>query len=193
MSLKIIFVLFISCNYVDFTQSEFVVPSLLESKIVTRTFCQDSRMELKNNKLNHEKSPYLQCINKAHIKISSSELKLSDQKNCPFQYLKQSNPVNCTGPIFGNNDVTSVLKKMCDGKEKCSFNFDQLPILLCIDDNYDVFEMPFEFTLIKVSYECVTPRRRMRPFTNRRYDHKFNARLTNPLKTLSFNKILQNF
>ncbi|CAF0956630.1 unnamed protein product [Brachionus calyciflorus] len=130
----------------------------------------------------------------AHLKITNGVLQLSKESKCPFQYLKkQVNPVTCTSDNFGNTNVTQYLKDLCNGKLECSFNFNQLPILLCIDDTYEVFELPHEFTSIRVAYECVLPRKRMRPFSNKRYDSKFKSRIFTPLKKLSINNLMKVF
>ncbi|CAF0710955.1 unnamed protein product [Brachionus calyciflorus] len=201
MHLRIqILILIVTCC-IALVESTFIVPSILEPPKANRIICRDSRIEQQNaniiqNELqNQEQTPYINCVNNAILKISFANLQISTQSSCPLQFLREKDTsyFTCDTNNFANSNVTNVIKLLCDGKEKCVFNFNQLPVLLCIDQNNDIFELPIEFMSVQLTYNCQTPRRRFRPFSNKRYDTKFTQNIKNPLKTLSYNNLHKVF
>ncbi|CAF1047792.1 unnamed protein product [Brachionus calyciflorus] len=186
---KYFLVFLFNLNYL-FTHGTMIVPSILDdSKPVIKSICMDPTLERNNNQPDQEIQPYLNCVNQAILKISSASLMTSNSTICPNQFPNNLRGPSCSSKNFGNSDVTNLFKILCHSKEKCNFEFDQLPNLLCIDNKNDVYEVPNEFTYIKVKYKCQTPRRRYRPFSNKRFDPKFKPRVNSQIRKLSFNNL----
>lgn len=100
------------------SKSLIIVPSILDIPKAEKNICKDSRIEAENLKLinsnpdNIELTPYIKCVNNAILKVSTAELKLSTEKLCPLQFLrnKKTPYFDCSTNNFGNYNVTEIMK-----------------------------------------------------------------------------------
>jgi len=183
----------------------FLSPDILDPKPATISVCQSEAIERGT-----PNRPYINCGTSQSIKIMSALLFPSTQEECPTQYVV---PVtagaglplpNCRIPV--NNNFTAILIKLCNGDDACSFSFlrdifndVQTSGLNCLgSDNILTVNpglgvlptIPIRFTQLKVTYFCDGPRKRFRPFSNKRYDPKFSPSLFHTARHPSNNRFV---
>jgi len=193
MNLLSIIVVLLSLNIS--ANAYFLSPDILDPKPATISVCQSASIEAGNNR------PYIDCGTNQNIKILSALLFPSTQEECPTQYVV---PVGAGLPLTPcgipvNNNFTAILIKLCNGNAACSFSFlrdifnnDQTSGLNCLGTNniLSVNPIPIRFTQLKVTYFCDGPRKRFRPFSNKRYDPKFSPSLFHTARHPSNNRFV---
>jgi hypothetical protein len=126
-------------------------------------------------------------------------------------------PINpCQSPI--SNNATANLIRLCNGQATCTFSFSQIlsPFgLRCLNpadgallNLYQVARIPLspatvpdlptpaevtvpiQFTNLQVNHFCDGPRKRFRPFSNKRYDPKFSPSLFHTARHPSNNRFV---
>jgi len=118
---------------------------------------------------------------------------------------------SCQSPI--SNNATANLIRLCNGQATCTFSFSQIlspfglrclnPVDGALLDLYQVdtipltqtpssaqVTVPIQFTNLQVNHFCDGPRKRFRPFSNKRYDPKFSPSLFHTARHPSNNRFV---
>lgn len=167
--------------------SVFLAPGILEQKPANRTICFTGRVD--------GVTPYIECGTGSSIRIVSAMQQPSSRiEQCLEQTLNNGNnipaPLNaCRRPI--DNNATNILQSVCNFREACIFPFSSFAPnnLRCLNGNNLVTVQNFN-TNVQVVYFCDNPRRKFRPFSNKRFDPKFSASLFRQVRHPSNNRFI---
>jgi len=200
-------------SFVYYAYCVFLTPSILEPPKANKIVCMDLRIEEAGLNGNQQglftggQAPYLACINNAIIKVVAANLVLSVPQVCPLQFVNIVDTTrlpHCEPANIINSDITDVFKSLCETKGECHFSFTQLPRLLCLTppenananqanvnaNNPEITQLPLRFTAVNVTYGCQLPRRRFRPFSDKRYNLKFTRTINHPIRKMSYNRLM---
>ena len=169
----------------------FVVPSILDAPRAERRICFSRAIE--NSMTGPDQIAYLECVNDAVIKIESATLVLSSPDSCPLQYTNLANqaPPTCNSRNYANSNITTVINTLCNARQECFFTFSDFAPLICIENApATMTNIPSRFQQINVNYRCNLPRRRFRPFSNKRYNMKFSRTINHPVRKMSYNRLM---
>lgn len=194
----------------------FLSPEILDPRPFTVPICFDNTIE----SAAAPTTPYISCGTSQAIKIVSAlHMSTTTPTTCPNQFVVPLALLNglspnapntailpidpCVLPI--NNNVTQNLIQRCNGQSFCVFKFSQIlnPLgLNCLDQATNVISsgfidaagttvsVPIQFTNLKVTYFCDGPRKRFRPFSNKRFDPKFSPALFHTVRHPSNNRFV---
>jgi len=175
--------------------SVFLAPGILEQKPANRTLCQSNRIQ------NRQTQPYIECGTGSSIRIVSAvQLPTRRIDQCPEQALNTPTliPVldaQCRTPI--DNNLTAILQDTCNFRESCVFTFQNLAPngLRCLVQpagaaNPAIATVTNNLTYLQVVFFCDNPRRKFRPFSNKRFDPKFSASLFHTVRHPSNNRFV---
>jgi len=170
--------------------SVFLAPGILEQKPANRTLCQSNRIQ------NRATQPYIECGTGSSIRvISAIQLPTRNVDQCPEQTLNTPNQIpvtdaQCRTPI--DNNLTAIVQDTCNFRDSCVFTFQNIApnSLRCLTPAGAVATITNNLSYLQIVYFCDNPRRKFRPFSNKRFDPKFSASLFHTVRHPSNNRFI---
>lgn len=174
------------------TSGLFIAPSIYSTPPAKKQVC--FNQDISDSK----ELPFLECANEGLLKIHKCTLGLATPETCPLLFSGanfNNDLTECSSPKFlVRTDCTESLTNLCKSKTKCVFDWNELPNLQCIDNTATVAAQIAVFIgnvdqQFTVEYKCENKRDSFRPFSNKRYSHKFSPSLANPYRRISNNRL----
>jgi len=175
-------------------------PSIYNVPHANHTICQSDSIDESNYPSSLNRIPYFSCVNDGHLTIFSCRTELSNAHTCPLNFpgtvgskgFPNSPVVLHSGDKLINQDCTSQLKELCDGKTDCNFCWNMLPSMSAVGmKSYDFTKInPADQNMV-VEFTCSNKRNSFRPFSNKRFHRNFHPTLQHPLRKLSYNRLQQ--
>jgi hypothetical protein len=114
------------------SQAFFLSPSVYNPPAANKHICQLYTTDEANNPKSTIHKPYFHCTDDAHLKIERANLITTTPNSCPLQYTYPNPVQTCAGKLI-NDDVTAILKNLCDTKTECIFQWEAFGQLKCND------------------------------------------------------------